>query len=736
MPQTLVLAPDPDQAIGQLTSIFNSANGVTQWASTLVNAFLPAMSPTPDWYTDISAAIAAAQADANSWLNDTGPGVISGMCNAFLDYSGTFSQIVTNQLAPVLAQIRTQNNIPTPAQKQQLVSIFTALQGITNRHGTTTQTLLGAMSGYKKDLDASLTTLDAAITQALPAETKASQTVAKIQAQIQDIEITLAADNSSATADSFNIESGMQSLAVGLTFGLTFDPVGFGIALLGLGVNIIISAEAEAQVQADLKEIAALSATLAADETQLALLQGIVSNLKSLQTNVIAAVSVYSEFDSSWQDAATEIANLLEILAQPEINISTISYFEVANVNQALVDWSTIAAFASKVLLARVVPQPGLTISGNAVTPTIPAAQTNLVANLNLSARLTAWCSAIVNTTVVQSSGAWYPVFMGNLAVAQTHAVEYLDIVGPNALSAVPNSIVTYAAERQQVMNFVESILSEAGANDLTATQLNTIKTVFAQRLQPTLESLLGTPLSTNIGLPQGTPPTLYGSKNDLISFRTKVTADRVALVEGQQGAAQEVGLLDIDEQTMSTNLANLHTKISVWNQDILESEIGIGASLFAAVVGIALAVATGGGALVITGVGVAGLGGSIAATAVYTKKVNNALAQVQSDQTELTDDQKQVSSLLAVIQAFQNLEQLNAAAQTAAEQIVTMFAGLAGQTKATIRRLESADSATAKGILESIRIEQALSNWDALATLASGVLNSIITKQILTQPQ
>ena len=736
MSQTLVLAPDPKQAVGQLTSIFNSANGVTQWASALVNAVLPAMSPTPDWYETIKAIIQATQKDANSWLNDTGPDVISGMCNAFLDYSGTFSRVVSAELAPILQQVRTQSDRPTAAQQKQLVAIFNALQAITNRHGAKTQTLLAAMAKYQTDLSSNYAALNTAIANALTAESKSKVTVQSIQAKINDIELTLAADNSAATADSFNIEASMQSLAVGLTFGLTFDPVGFGIALLGLGASIVISAEAEAQVQADLKEIAALSAKLGPAEIQLGLLQGIVSNLESLQTNIASAVSVYTDFDTSWQKAATEIANVLEILAQPEIDISTISYFDQSSVAQALADWSQIAVFAGKVLLARVVPKTGITISGSAVTPAVPAIQKNLVANLNLSARLTSWCTAIVNTTLVESPGAWYPVFMKNLEVAKAHATGFLGIVGPNALSCVPNAIISFAGSQRDAVSLVERVLDEAGPNDLTVQQITFIRAIFAERLQPELTKVLGTPTDTNIGLPQNATRTLYGTRNDLISFRTQITSDRKTLVSGQQGGAQEVGLLDVDEQKMDANITGLNTEISLWNQDILESEIGIGASLFAAVVGIGLALATGGAALVVTGVGVAGLGASIAATAVYSEKVKAALAKVQADQKELTRDQQQVNSLLGVIKVFENLEQLNAAAQTAAEQIVTMFAGLAGQTEATVRRLEQADAATAKGLLENIRFEQALSNWTAWAALAQGVLNCVINKQVLSQPQ
>ena len=736
MSTNLILAPNAQRTIGQLTGIFNSANGVTGWANALVNAVLPAMSPTPDWYEEVNATISSSQNDANNWLNDTGPDVVSGMCRAFLNYSGTFSQVITTQVTPILQAAIAQGGVPTAAQQQELQDIFTSLQQIVTRHATGTKTLLAAMAAYKKNLDTSVASLAGAISNALKAEAAVSKKVQKIQQKIDDIELTLAADNSAATADSFNVESSMQSLAVGLTFSLTFDPVGFGIALLGLGVSIVISAEAEAQVQADLKEIGELTDKLGAADIQLAMLQGIVSNLQSLTSNIEAALSVYDDFDDSWGSAENEIASLLGTIIQPEIDINLIAYFNQNNLSEALSRWSQIAAFATKVLLAKVIPKAGVTISGTSVAPTVPAIQKNLVANLSLGARLTAWCSAIVNTTVAQAPGAWHPGFMAKLAVAQGHATEFLGVVGPNTLSAIPDAIIQFAAAQQEAISIVQRLLTEAGPKDLQPNQIALIKNIFALRLQPMLQTLLGAPSSTNIGLPVAATRTLYGTRNDLISFRTTITNDRKALVEGQQGAAQEVGLLEQDEQTMATNISTLDTEIANWNQDIEESEIGIGASLFAAVVGLALAIPTGGGSLVATGFGVAGLGGSIAATAVYSEKVKAATAKVDADQQELTNDQKEVNTLTAIIRVFEQLEQLNASAQTAAEQIVTMFAGLAGQTESTIRRLEEADSATAKGVLENILIDQALSDWATWAKLAHGVRNSIIHKQVLSQPQ
>ena len=103
------------------------------------------------------------------------------------------------------------------------------------------------------------------------------------------------------------------------------------------------------------------------------------------------------------------------------------------------------------------------------------AIQQQLMGNLNSNAQISAWCAAIDNTTVVQSTGTWYQPFMTNLAIAKGHASTYLNVIGPDAWSTLPNAIVNYSSTHNNTMSDVQGILSEAGLGDLTADQVSTI---------------------------------------------------------------------------------------------------------------------------------------------------------------------------------------------------------------------------------------------------------------------
>jgi hypothetical protein len=153
----------------------------------------------------------------------------------------------------------------------------------------------------------------------------------------------------------------MNAMVVGLMLPLEFDPVGFGIALLGFGADIIIDAETQAQVQSDLSQIQALRPQLSADELQLGLMQGIVANLLNLADGIEAALTTFDDFDDTWSFANYGINYLLIVLAQPQIDISKIP--DLNDLSDAAAAWKRMADFATKVLNVTVTQQQPVTIS-------------------------------------------------------------------------------------------------------------------------------------------------------------------------------------------------------------------------------------------------------------------------------------------------------------------------------------------------------------------------------------
>jgi Bacillus haemolytic enterotoxin (HBL) len=356
-----MLAPDPTDAINQLTGILNATNGITQWVSALDNAVLQQLTPQQSWFDEINGALQASQQHSQTWMNETAPDIVDDMTHSFIHYSASFANVVRD-LAPALAQIAAQNNLPTPVQVQLLATYITALQQDATANRNAVSKLLTAMQTYHTQMRADCAALKTALGAALPQEANERALVQQVQTQIQSIELTLAADNTQVTADDVNTNQAMSGLVVSLVFSLgTIDPVSFGIALLGIGIGIVIAAEDEARIENDLAQIKKLSAQLTTDQQQLGLLQGVVSNLESLSAVNGAALQTFDDFDDTWAVAVYGLTYLLVVLAQPQIDISKIP--DLNDLNAAAAAWSQIAAFASKVQSASLVQQAPVSIS-------------------------------------------------------------------------------------------------------------------------------------------------------------------------------------------------------------------------------------------------------------------------------------------------------------------------------------------------------------------------------------
>lgn len=355
-----MLATDPADDINQLTGILNATNTVTTWVGTLLNTVIPPMDPQPAWYNSINTALQLSQQHSLAWRNTTSPNIIADMTNSFIDYAGNFAAVV-EYAKPLVATIIKQGNTPTAAQVLELTQMFSSLQVTAAQNQQNLQTLLGQMQAYRTEMQSDYAALQTAIKAALPQEAADKAAVQQIQTQIQSIEVTLAADTSSATAASVDTQSAMTSLVIGLTFAAEFDPVAFGIALIFIGVDIAIDAETQAQVISDLKQIQTLSGQLNSDQVQLGLVQGVISNMEHLYDGIVSALDSFDDFDDTWMIANLSLNYLLVVLAQPQIDISKIP--DLNDLDDAVIAWQAMAAFATNVQLSTLTPQTPIIIS-------------------------------------------------------------------------------------------------------------------------------------------------------------------------------------------------------------------------------------------------------------------------------------------------------------------------------------------------------------------------------------
>jgi hypothetical protein len=372
--------------------------------------------------------------------------------------------------------------------------------------------------------------------------------------------------------------------------------------------------------------------------------------------------------------------------------------------------------------------------------------QQSLVDILNNYGTITSYAYALVNASVTELSGqsSWYPTFMQNLGTAQQHAFEWLDVIGPDMFTTIPNAIIDYGTTFGIATDAILKITKhpkgpeasppEVGLT-LSAEQISDIQQAIAM-LQQTLQTLMGQPGDSNMGSPPPPQPTIQGVSTDLGTFLDQITADGVNLTNAQTGAQAAVNLDESTINTINTDIATLTSSISSLTTMATVADVLAGISGTAvAVACVIMAPQTGGLSLVVACVGFLFAAGSIMAAAVYGQQVEADQQQLAQDQAQLTDDQAQVSSLQLIVSSLNSLVPANGAAQTSVEAIITTWASLQDYVDDVAQYLSEANPEDVLPFTEMLDIEAAQGAWATLVQFAQAIVQASITPISVTQP-
>ncbi len=343
-----MLAPDLTTAQNQMTNNLNAGAAMTAWVQALEDCVLPPLTPMPTWYTSINSNLQSAQSSSMSWLTTTAPAVFASSTEAYIAYANLFNATLT-PLTSLMAAIATQSSVPTSAQQEELVELVTNLLGTAQTNLTTAQTQQSQVAALQSTMQTEQSTLASAINSALVDEAADGAQIAAVQASIQALMLTLTADNTNATSSSVSAGSSVASFLFSLTFGLAISGGVLAIgtiagAVLSIGVAVteqIIYTEAAQQIVAN---ITALMATLAQDEVQLITVQGALNGLQSLSGITQQTLETFADLTALWSSVVDDLQWLLVVLAQPQLNVTTIPALNTLNTANAA--WQSILQFA------------------------------------------------------------------------------------------------------------------------------------------------------------------------------------------------------------------------------------------------------------------------------------------------------------------------------------------------------------------------------------------------------
>jgi Bacillus haemolytic enterotoxin (HBL) len=343
-----MLAPDTSAAEAQITSNLNAEAALTNWALALENCVLPQLTPAPSWYTAISSSLQTAQQNASSWVTSTGPQVFAGSTQAYINYANVFGPASTS-MSTIVNAILKNGGTPTAAQVAQLTTYVNALLELAQTNLASATTWQADINALSAQIATQQTAISNAIAAAVAEEGSDAAQIAAIQQQISGLMQQLASETTAANDSSISAGTGVASLLWGLTFGLALagGTLGVGVvvgAVLSIGSAIGSEVLYDAEVQQTIANITALLGPLSADQVQLAMLQGMVTTLQTVSGSGTSALESFADFADVWAETADDLSWLLVVLAQPEIDVSTIPALnDLADANTA---WQAIATFA------------------------------------------------------------------------------------------------------------------------------------------------------------------------------------------------------------------------------------------------------------------------------------------------------------------------------------------------------------------------------------------------------
>ncbi len=343
---------------------------------------------------------------------------------------------------------------------------------------------------------------------------------------------------------------------------------------------------------------------------------------------------------------------------------------------------------------------------------------------------ITAYANAIANIVLEPATDPpadWFNTLKSSLSTAQTHAKTWVETLGPSVSSTVPQTIIDYGN------------LFMASAQDIiTVLQTSNYQPDAAQRQQ-----ILGdiTTLQQFIMTQQTTVKSLQAQ---LKTFQDDVLSDHTALSNGANGAQTALNLDQAMIDMINTQIDTVTADFMSASSKAQSSEIGLGLAIFITIVAVVAIVATMGAALpiLVAGVGVVGIGASIATTVIFTRQQAEDYSKLQELNSQLSTEQAQVVSLKAILKTTQTLVTANEEASAALDKLADVWATLLTKIDSVLSDLNAADMAgdgTHFGAyLVKLWTEDANIAWSQLVTFCTNMQTALLntTVTMATQPQ
>ncbi len=303
-----------------------------------------------------------------------------------------------------------------------------------------------------------------------------------------------------------------------------------------------------------------------------------------------------------------------------------------------------------------------------------------------------------------------YGSFSASFAPARAHALDWSNNIFVSMVQ-LPNTIVSQASN---LFNMEETYIN-AYLNMLIQDPSNSqAKSGLASSLQ-TLSQLIQTQVAA-----------INTIQTQLTAFNTNILNDAQTLTQIAAKALADVGTDQANIQKLNADIQSLNSKISTAQTLLTVSELGLGLSIFVALIGVVCCLIPGaegvGAGLIV--IGVAGEAASIAGTVIENKSITAMQNEISADKSTISDLNQDIIMLQAVSTQFNNLYQSNLQAQAALTTIEQMWTSLDSTINAVATDLTDINNdVTAAQYRQALTdFTDAESNWNDVVAFAKAL--------------
>ncbi|HTW85101.1 MAG TPA: HBL/NHE enterotoxin family protein [Candidatus Sulfotelmatobacter sp.] len=326
-----------------------------------------------------------------------------------------------------------------------------------------------------------------------------------------------------------------------------------------------------------------------------------------------------------------------------------------------------------------------------------------LAEHLNGVVHIRGYVSALAITTIpsLNPQPAWYQNFSLNLFNAKQHGSVWTTTLESAITSTVPQLIIDFGTKFGVAADDITQTISAANGNPDAAAQ---------QKIQARLTWLGGQ---------------LADTKSQITDLCSQFTAFHDAAISDLSALTGEDGIQQalLADQALA---AKLKADIDADNAEIAADEAKLTASGIAGGVGIGVGVAAMAfgpvGFLVGAFITVASIAEMEAMYATYTRKIQDAHAEIARDTNELDDDMQQIAALSVLNASVGKLADLNKGMGQSLSDIADWWGTVAAKTNATIADLASASTEAGFWLGVGNDVTSAREDWDGLVQFATNM--------------